>query len=107
MPVPRRIAGVLGEWHIWIYWSAWSLAWSDREIATSESTELEIDRALSVLNGESLTVVTAGSDDGHSSFEFDRSCILRMTSSILTWGSPKSRVRNEPTPRSTRQLGKP
>jgi hypothetical protein len=48
MPVPRRIAGVLGEWHIWIYWSAWSLSWRDHEIATSESTDLEIDRALSV-----------------------------------------------------------
>jgi hypothetical protein len=68
---------VLGEWHIWIYWSAWSLSWRDREIATSESTDLEIGRALSVLNGQSLTAVTAGTDDGRSSFAFDLSCILR------------------------------
>jgi hypothetical protein len=77
MPVARRIADVLGEWHIWIYWCAWSLSWRDREIATSESTELEIDRALSVLRGQSLTVVTAGADDGRSSFAFDLACILK------------------------------
>jgi hypothetical protein len=77
MPVPRRTAGVMGEWHIWIYWCAWSLSWRNREIATSESKELDIDRALSVLNGQSLTIVTAGTDDGRSSFAFDLSCTLK------------------------------
>jgi hypothetical protein len=76
IPVPRRLAYVHGEWHLWIYMCAWSLSWRDREIAHSESDDLEIDRALGVLNGQSLTKVSAGAPDGTSSFVFELSCVL-------------------------------
>jgi hypothetical protein len=100
MPVPRRIAGVLGDWHIWVYWSAWSLSWRDREIATSESTDLEIDRAFSVLNGQSLTAVTVGTDDGRSSFAFDLSCILR-TWPARPYNPSGTSIAERPWPRKT------
>jgi hypothetical protein len=77
MPVPRRIAQVKGEWFLWIYWCDWSLSWNDREIANSESEDLVIDRALHVLNGQSLTKVSAGAGDGTSTFSFDLSCTLQ------------------------------
>ena len=76
MRVPRRVAYVKGEWHLWIYMCDWSLSWRDREIAHSESEDLVIDRALGVLNGQSLTRVTAGAADGTSSFAFDLACVL-------------------------------
>jgi hypothetical protein len=67
MRVPQRFAQVYGEWHLWIYMCAWSLSWRDREIAHSESADLEMNRALSLLNGQSLIAVTAGGADGRSS----------------------------------------
>jgi hypothetical protein len=77
MRVPRRIVQVKGEWSLWFYWCDWSLSWNDREIANSESEDLVIDRALHVLNGQSLTAVSAGAGDGTSTFSFDLSCTLQ------------------------------
>lgn len=82
--VPRRLAFVKGEWHLWIYMCDWSLSWRDRALAHSESDDLEIDRALSVVNGQSLTKVTAGGADGTSSFAFDLSCVLETRPSCLS-----------------------
>ena len=76
MRVPHRMAHVRGAWHLWIYWCDWSLFWNDREIANSDSEDLVIDRALHVLNGQSLTKVSVGSGDGTSTFSFDLSCTL-------------------------------
>jgi hypothetical protein len=76
LQVPRRSAYVHGEWHLWIYCCEWTLSWRDRQIAHSESSDLEMNRGLKVLNGQSLTAVTAGSPDGRSSFAFDLDCVL-------------------------------
>jgi hypothetical protein len=73
---PRRGAYVHGEWHLWIYCCEWSLSWCDRQIAHSESPDAEIDSALLLLNGQSVTTVEAGSPDGRSSFAFDLDCVL-------------------------------
>jgi hypothetical protein len=74
--VPKRQAYVHGEWHLWIYICEWSLSWRDRQIAHSESTDVEINRALGVLNGQSVTGVKAGTVDGCSTFAFDLDCVL-------------------------------
>jgi hypothetical protein len=68
--VPQRGAGVRGEWHLWIYCCNWSLSWRKRSLAHSESSDLDIDRALTVLNGQSVSSVTTTSD-GSSRFAFD------------------------------------
>ena len=76
LQVPGRSAYVRGEWHLWIYCCEWSLSWRDREIGNSESPDVPMNRALGVLNGQSLIDVVAGTADGRSSFAFDLDCVL-------------------------------
>lgn len=76
LSVHRRGAYVRGEWHLWIYCCDWSLSWRDRQIAHSESSDEAMNRALPVLNGQSLADVVAGTGNGCSSFAFDLECAL-------------------------------
>ena len=72
----RRSAFVRGDWHLWIYQCAWTLALSSAQLAHSESDETTIRRALRVLNGQVLTRIQIDPDDGRTEFAFDLGCEL-------------------------------
>jgi hypothetical protein len=74
---PCRSASVTGEWHLWIYLCAWSIACGDRQLAHSESPDVRINRAVHFLNGQEIRRVEIDATDGRTLFEFDLGGILR------------------------------
>jgi hypothetical protein len=72
----RRSAHVTGEWHLWIYCCHWRVLQDGAELAWSESTREEIDRAAARLNGQQLSGVTVDPRNGRSSFAFDLGGVL-------------------------------
>jgi hypothetical protein len=73
--VRQRHASVRGEWSLWIKDCAWSLSWIGHELAHSESSRTEIDRALAVLNGQIL--IAADIIGADTSLTFDLGCALK------------------------------
>jgi hypothetical protein len=72
-----RLAYVHGEWHLWIYCCAWSIALDGWRAAHGESRDLRIDRAVAALNGQALTRVSVNPADSSTVFEFDLGGTLR------------------------------
>jgi hypothetical protein len=72
----RRSAHVRGDWHLWIYQCAWTLALSGITLAHSESDQATIRRALRALNGQALIRVQIDPDEGRTEFAFDLGCDL-------------------------------
>ena len=71
-----RSTYVTGQWHLWIYRCQWRLAGEHGDLAHSESDDLTMTRALHVLNGQSLSGVEVGPDNGATTFSFDLGCVL-------------------------------
>jgi hypothetical protein len=72
--VPQREAYVRGGWTLWVQYCDWTLTWHEHLLAHSESPDVEIDRALAILNGQKL--VSAATTDGSASLAFDLGCVL-------------------------------
>ena len=75
----RRTVRVHGEWHLWIYCCDWSIRLGGKQIAHSESSDRRTERAVGVLDGQSLTRVSVDPSNARSVFEFD------LDGSLLTW----------------------
>src|SRR5664280_1471741 len=75
----RRFAYVRGQWHLMIYCCQWSLSLNGTQLASSESDEITVNRALGVLNGQALTDVSINPVDGSTRFTFDFGCVLVTT----------------------------
>jgi hypothetical protein len=73
----RRLAYVHGEWHLWIYCCAWSIALDGWRAAHSEARDHRIGRAMAALNGQALTRVSVNPTDSSTVFEFDLGGMLR------------------------------
>jgi hypothetical protein len=70
-----------GQWHLWIYCCDWSISLNGIQMAHSESEDVQINRAVDVLDGQILTKVSV-TGLAHTKFEFDLGGVL------TTWPSP-------------------
>ena len=71
-----RQAYVLGRWRVWIYCCEWRFSAHQEQIAWSEDTREDIERAAAVLNGQILRRVRIEPETGKSRFEFDLGGVL-------------------------------
>ncbi len=67
----RRLVTVRGDWHLWIYMCNWRISADGALLAHSESSDQEIDRAASALDGQKIVAVAIDPSTGGSRFEFD------------------------------------
>jgi hypothetical protein len=72
-----RLVYPRGDWHLWIYCCAWSIAVDGWRAAHSESSDRRIGRAVAALNGQALTRVSVNPADSSTVFEFDLGGALR------------------------------
>jgi len=76
--VPLRTVTLGGEWHLWVYCCAWSVAFEGSELALSESDPGTVEFAAKVLTGRSLSSVKVCPLDASTVFSFDRDCTLSI-----------------------------
>jgi len=62
---------VRGNWHLWIYFCKWEVFQRSRRIANSDSSDLRIDRAAALLNGQKLVSARVILRGMRTLFEFD------------------------------------
>ncbi len=67
----RRRVSPVGEWHLWVYACDWRCLSRGRQIASSESSDTDMDEATRVLDGQRLMSVDIDPDNGSSTFTFD------------------------------------
>ena len=60
-----------GEWHLSIELCGWRIFREAQQLAHSESSQNEMDRAVAYLDGQSLTDVPSLHDEGYWQFSFD------------------------------------
>src|SRR5262249_16915476 len=67
----QRGVTVRGQWHLWIYICYWSIRLDGKQIAHANSANWRIERAVGLLDGQTLTRVSVNPGDASSVFEFD------------------------------------
>jgi hypothetical protein len=75
----RHDAYVKGQWHLWIYCCCWRAIQDEVQLAWSEDSRADIDRAAAILNGQKLLGIEVTPADGRSVFTFD------LGGSLETW----------------------
>ena len=95
----HRKVTVRGDWWLWLFVSRWKLSISGLDDVTSSGSNIRIQKALRLLDGQCLQQVTVDPDDGHTIFEFDLGAVLNVRamdrsrkSDIWTLYKPKERV---------------
>ena len=78
--VRSRLSAVHGEWHLWIYGSSWKLDLEGELAAHSEADGVDIERALAILDGQSIQRVDVETRTGSTVFQFDLGATLRVES---------------------------
>src|SRR5438045_3671110 len=56
-PPERPRARIHGEWHVWIYCTAWRLEQDDVIIAASEDARSKLERSVITLNGLAMEAI--------------------------------------------------
>jgi hypothetical protein len=66
-----RNVTVRGAWHLWIYCCNWNLYMNNKNIASYESSDRLIEKALAKIEGQKITNIIINPENGNSVFEFD------------------------------------
>lgn len=74
-----------GEWHVWVYCSAWRIETGTSVVASSEDPRETLENAVRVLDGRVLTGVQIEQPSLSTVFTFDDGTVLR-TFTIFTAG---------------------
>ncbi len=72
----RRRVTLRGQWHLWVYCCGWRIWIGKNELAFNESTDDEIARACSELDGQAIQDVICQPKFGRTRFVFDLGGIL-------------------------------
>jgi hypothetical protein len=80
--IPRRDAGKRehGEYHLWVYCSAWHIQSADRVLASSEDPRESLEKDVRALDGLTLIAVRIEYPSLSTTFEFEGSVSLQTFS---------------------------
>jgi hypothetical protein len=77
-PAQQQGQRVHGEWHLWVYCSAWRLEQGDNFVAGSEDGRPKLEASVTLLNGLTLQAVDVRPPALEVVFTFDRGIVLRV-----------------------------
>ena len=72
----RRCVTVRGEWWLWFHSSYWRISSQNQRLATSSSSDKQIDRAMRHLDGQKLISAQVHPKTGATRFVFDLGGVL-------------------------------